>query len=69
MPPYQMDSFHLIPQEPTGVRKVSQQIEASSDDDAIREAQRVAAEQKPHHYVLLAIGSLADRVIHAGSES
>jgi len=69
MPPYQMDSFHIVPQEPAGVRKVSQRIDASSDDDAIREAQRVAAEQKPHHYVLLAIGALADRVVHASSDS
>lgn len=68
MPPYQMDSFHLIPQEPSGVRKVTQRIDASSDDDAIREAQRVAGEQKPHHYVLLAVGNLADRVIHASSD-
>jgi len=64
-----MDSFHLIPQEPTGVRKVSQPIEASSDEDAIREAQRVAGEQKPHHYVVLAIGTLADRVVHASTDS
>ena len=48
-------------------RRETSQIAASSEDEAIRQAQKIALERKPDRYTVTAIGSVAERIIFVSS--
>jgi hypothetical protein len=62
MPEYLMDCF--FPQTgDTSPRRERSPLVAPSDDEAIRQAKKIAHEQKPQRYTLMAAGSVAERIV------
>lgn len=67
MAQYLLNTFLPQTGEAARFRNETSQIAASSDDDAIRQAQKIALERKPDGYTVTALGSVAERIIFVSS--